>query len=68
MSDQQPDWHGWEFPGIGTIHIGPVPTRKSICLYTIQGSVMDVHAYFRTEDHARTLLTFLDQAFRQVAS
>lgn len=54
------DWHGWRTPA-GTLHIGPLPQRKSVCLYLIQGSVMSVKAYFRDEDSARELMSFLDE-------
>ncbi len=61
------DWHGWSrSKGIQTeqaLHIGPLPGRKSICLYTMDyrdGAVMRVHAYFRSEDEARAALDALD--------
>lgn len=60
------DWHGFQFGELGTLHIGPLPTRKSIALYLIQGSVMHVLAYFRDEDEARRLLSFLDGMFAPV--
>lgn len=65
MSDRPDDWHGWRIKADGvtfTIAVGPLPMRKSICLYSMNGSVMDVHAYFRSEEHARTFLALLDEA------
>ena len=60
-------WHGWSRePDNGTgrkgavLHIGPVPTRKSIALYSIVGSVMYVHAYFRSEKEARRALSVIE--------
>ena len=60
------DWHGWSrrtgYTG-RSLHIGPLPGRKSICLYTMDytnGAVMYVHAYFRNEDEARRALETLD--------
>lgn len=61
------DWHGWSrtkgYAG-RALHIGPLPGRKSICLYTVDytdGAVMYVHAYFRSEDEARRALATLDE-------
>lgn len=61
------DWHGWsrtqEYTG-RALHIGPLPGRKSVCLYTMDyrtGAVMRVHAYFRSEDEARAALDTLDE-------
>jgi hypothetical protein len=53
-------WHGWSIRG-KSIHVGYLPGRKSCCLYTIDGSVMDVLAYFRSEAHAQACLAMLDQ-------
>lgn len=64
MSEDENDWHGWQFGDRGRLHIGPLPGRKSICVYTIQGSVLHVHAYARSEDEARALLAFLDGVLR----
>jgi hypothetical protein len=61
------EWHGWSRsrePYTGrSLHIGPLPRRKSICLYTMDyrdGAVMHVHAYFRSEEEARCALATLD--------
>lgn len=60
------DWHGWsrgeQYTGVA-LHIGPLPGRKSICLYTMDyrdGAVLYVHAYFRSEEEARRALDTLD--------
>ncbi len=61
------DWHGWSRSrGLNgrALHIGPLPGRKSICLYTMDyrdGAIMRVHAYFRNEDEARDALATLDE-------
>jgi hypothetical protein len=62
------EWHGWsddleQFSGIA-IHIGPLPGRKSVALYTIDytdGATMHVHAYFRSTEEAKKALKFLDE-------
>ena len=63
-----PDWHGWCLdPAAGSLHVGHLPERKSVCLYLVRGSVLDVLAYFRDEDSARTALAWLDD-FAEVSS
>lgn len=61
------EWHGWsrgQKPYTGkALHVGPLPGRKSIALYTMDytdGAVMRVHAYFRNEDEARDALETLE--------
>lgn len=56
------DWHGWSRRDSehGALHIGELPGRKSVCLYSVVGSVLDVHAYFRTPEHAERVLAWLD--------
>ena len=61
------DWHGWSLgaPKSPALHIGYLPGRKSCCLYSLKypedgGVVLDVHAYFRSEEHAREALRVLD--------
>lgn len=56
------EWHGWSRRDSdhGALHVGYLPERKSVCLYTVRGSVLDVHAYFRSEKHAETVLRWLD--------
>lgn len=62
------DWHGWEFRDGTKLHIGPVPTRKSVCIYTVEDSVMHVIAYCRSEEEGRRLLRFLDRALASVGA
>lgn len=57
------DWHGWRVRGMA-LHVGPLPGRKSICLYRLDGSVIDVLAYFKSEQQARKCLEFLDTAMK----
>lgn len=52
-------WHGWSVGG-KAIHVGPLPRRKSICLYTVIGNTISPLAYFKTEDDAKALLDILD--------
>lgn len=61
------EWHGWSRSPVPyrnrSLHIGPLPGRKSICLYTMDyrdGSEMFVHAYFRNEEEAKRALETLD--------
>ncbi len=65
MSEEE-EWHGWsrhtKHKG-RALHIGPLPGRKSICLYTMDytdGAVMKVHAYFRNEKEAKEALATLE--------
>lgn len=58
-------WHGWgmrpaEGPQVA-LHIGPLPGRQSIALYSMVGPVMYVHAYFRDETEARRAMSVLDR-------
>jgi hypothetical protein len=55
-------FHGWTRYG-RTIHVGPLPGRKSIALYRILGvdSQIDVLGYFRDESAARRFLGDLDR-------
>lgn len=52
-------WHGWKIGGT-SIHVGYLPGRKSCCLYTTDGSTLDVLAYFRSEAAAAECLRILD--------
>jgi hypothetical protein len=54
------DWHGWSISEDKAIHVGHLPGRKSVCLYTMEGSVLKVRAYFRSEQDAREFLEALD--------
>ncbi len=60
------EWYGWSRDGLykgKTLHIGPLPGRKSICLYTMDytdGAIMKIHAYFRNEKEAKEALATLE--------
>lgn len=59
-----PDWHGWS-TRLGDIHVGRLPGRKQVCLYTNErppggGAVLHVLAFFRTEEDAERCLAYLD--------
>lgn len=60
------DWHGWKIGDRGTLHVGPLPGRKSICVYLVEGSVLRTVAFARDEEDARRLVAFLDDAFDHV--
>lgn len=53
-------WHGW-----GTdhwsLHIGPLPGRKSVCLYYMSGAVLDTLAFFRDYESAFRALAMIDK-------
>lgn len=60
------EWHGWarsdDLREKGeALHIGPLPGRKSVCLYVIKGSVLTPLAYFRNEEAAERALALLDR-------
>ena len=67
MSKKEYLWHGWSRGDGIAMHIGPCPGRKSICLYTMDKSVMHVHAYFRSEDEAKKALGYLDKLLGPVS-
>lgn len=52
------EWHGWK-KGRVTVHVGPLPGRKTIALYSAIGSVIHTHAYFRNETEASIFLAVL---------
>ena len=71
MTSNKVDWHGWAkaytspaVPGGErakvALHIGPMPGRKGIALYVIDGNVGDPLAYFRNEAAAIRALAMLD--------
>lgn len=53
------DWHGWQ-KGDVSLHVGPLPGRKSVALYLHAGTVVTALAYFRDEGAAATCLRWLD--------
>lgn len=57
------DWHGWSRGGVA-LHIGPLPGRKSVCLYTHVGCTIEPVAYFRSVDDAQRALNVLDHLLR----
>ena len=60
-----PDWHGWGIVGRGSLHVGRLPGRKSVCLYVVRkhengGASIDTLAFFPTEEKACEMLDWLD--------
>lgn len=53
-------WHGWSRGDNIALYIGRLPGRKSICLYTVEGSVLRTHAFFKNEEDAKEVLQLLD--------
>lgn len=61
MTAEKERWHGWTVAG-KSLHVGPLPGRKSICLYTSEASIgLKPLAYFRSEDDADACLAWLDR-------
>lgn len=54
-----PKWHGWTVAGM-TLHVGPLPGRKSIVMYRCDQSAIEPLAYFRSEEQAQACLEVLD--------
>lgn len=64
MKDDQ--WHGWAVKGadgalVEGLHVGLVPTRKSVTLYKAEQGAITPLAYFRNEAAAREALRLLDR-------
>lgn len=57
------DWHGWTVGDV-SVHVGPLPGRKSVCLYAVNGGALHTLAFFRTEYDAQSCLWFLDKLAR----
>ena len=61
------NWHGWSKQRYGlpsnprSLHVGHLPGRKSVCLYSVNGSVLTVLAYFRNEDTAVRTMRLIDE-------
>lgn len=66
-----PAWGGWSVVsaeggrGRVAVHVGPLPGRKSIAVYTVTtfaegGAVINVHAYCRSVEEGQALLAALD--------
>ncbi len=58
------DWHGWLISRGDrrvALHVGPLPGRKSVAVYTVRAGVMQVHAYCRDEESAQALVVALDE-------
>lgn len=61
-SDPIMGWHGFEFGDDKTqLFIGPLPGRKSICLYAIDDDGVSVLAFFKTKEKAEKALSLLDR-------
>lgn len=53
-------WHGWGGDG-WSLHVGPLPGRKSVCLYSHIGSIVEPLAYFRDDESAFRALAMFDR-------
>ncbi len=47
-----------------TYHIGELPGRKQVTLYTVEGSVIRTVAFFKKEEDAREFMQFMDRLAR----
>lgn len=54
------EWHGWRISG-KALHVGPLPSRKSVCLYVLDGCTIRTLAFFPDEDKAREALAMLSK-------
>jgi hypothetical protein len=64
--DTEIKWHVWEVLR-GTTHrdgdnlnIAVIPGRKSSCLYTTKDGVLNLLAYFKTEEKAKEACRIID--------
>jgi hypothetical protein len=57
------DWHGWSAGGdrAQALHIGHLPGRRSVALYTEGHGTLNVLAYFRSEQDAEVAMLFIDR-------
>jgi len=56
------NWHGWSNPGgSSSLHVGPLPGRKQICLYHILDGTITVLAFFKTQFLAGQALWWIDR-------
>lgn len=63
MTALDADWCTWSIAAddtAGTLGIGPLPDRKQIGLYLMQGNTFSVLAYFKDEDKARQAVAWID--------
>ena len=56
------EWYGWGQGDIA-LYIGPLPGRKSIALYSMEGNRYTPLAYFRDKEKARKARDWLDSYF-----
>jgi len=55
-------FHGWAARSGGpALHIGELPGRKSVCLYTIEAGVIRTHAFFKSSDDAERVVAIIDR-------
>lgn len=75
MGKPASEWHGWVLtetvrePAIfgrkedrkhRALHIGPLPGRKQIAIYLVDGCTGTPAGYFRDEESARLVMGFID--------
>lgn len=56
----RPDWHGWGRGRGPALHIGELPGRKSVCLYTISDGAIRTHAFFKNAHQAQKVMALID--------
>lgn len=59
-AEKRAGWHGWGMAD-WSLHVGTLPGRKSVCLYSHIGSVVEPLAYFRDDESAFRALEMLDR-------
>lgn len=58
------DWHGWRIsddPDGYSIHIGHIPGRKRVALYSEDDNYFKVLAYFQSEEAAQEMADWIDR-------
>ncbi len=57
-------WHGWRLstdPNGYSVHIGHLPGRKSVTLYSEDDDTFHVLAYFQSEEMAHEMADWIDR-------
>lgn len=64
----EPDWHGWsvcDVLGPRSLHVGPLPGRDRVALYTINAlNSIEPLAYFSSGAAAKAAMDMIDQLAR----
>lgn len=53
------DWHGWRVQNV-SLHVGELPGRKQVCLYTMDNNTIRTRAFFKRREDAEAVLRWID--------